>query len=206
MSTYTYSISEDFPNEKVAPEKLRQEIVGSGEFAPTFEGVDTHGDDCDLTFGAALSEAEEAALDAIVAAHDGIEVVYAYKIASTIIGQSQDIVDDQTWQELGGVAVNVQFYCQDLAKAYAIVEYSAKAVGSGAQLRVIEVDDDGNVVVMSDAAPLADSSGAWKVAKFLTNHSPASGDRTYILQGRLNGATSASVRFASFVLVEVTAA
>jgi hypothetical protein len=205
MTDYAYSLADDFPNHKISPDKLATEIRASGSITTEFSGASTVGDACTLSFAADLSSNEKASLDAIVAAHDGVDITVAYKIAASLIGQSIDIVESEAWQELGGVSVNVEFYCPELDKAFAIVEYSAKAVGSSAQLRVIEVDDEGAEVVMSANAPIVASTG-WKVSKFQTDHSPAHGDRTYILQGRLNGATSASIRYTALVLIEVAVA
>jgi len=67
---YTYSISMAFPNAKVAPDRLTQEVRGSS-IVTALDYINTAGDDCDIWFKAALASGEEATLDALVAAHSG---------------------------------------------------------------------------------------------------------------------------------------
>jgi len=67
---YTYSISGDFPNAKVATDKLSDQIEASS-IATALDCINTHGDDCDIWFEDALSGADQTTLDGVVAAHDG---------------------------------------------------------------------------------------------------------------------------------------
>jgi hypothetical protein len=67
---YTYSISTDFPNGKVATDRLTDEIQGSA-IVTALESIVTGGDDCDVWFKEALSTGDETILDGIVAAHSG---------------------------------------------------------------------------------------------------------------------------------------
>lgn len=68
---YTYSISDDFPNETVAPEVLTDEINTSESISETVDHIHIKNDDCDIWMSAALDGAEQTALNAIVAAHQG---------------------------------------------------------------------------------------------------------------------------------------
>lgn len=68
--TYTYSISLDFPNQKVDPSRLSSEIQASA-ISVALDGVSTSGDACTITFKADLSTEEHAVLGALVAAHSG---------------------------------------------------------------------------------------------------------------------------------------
>lgn len=123
------------------------------------------------------------------------------KVSAKLFTGVTQITENTNWQSLGGVAVNVQFYVPDLTKASAIVEMNTKANGAGAQLRLVEIDADENERVMCDPVSIAESN-KWAVLKFETDEEPSSGDRTYELQGRLNGANSASVRYCAIVLLE----
>lgn len=70
---YTFSIENDFPNSKVAPDRLYSEIVESEivtEFSRIVVGLD-NADDCDIWFMSELSETDETILDDLVALHSG---------------------------------------------------------------------------------------------------------------------------------------
>lgn len=70
MSDYVYSIYSDFPNHKVDPSRLRQEIDTSA-IVTALSTISTMGDDCTITFKAALSGGDETILDGLVASHSG---------------------------------------------------------------------------------------------------------------------------------------
>lgn len=69
-TTYDYSITTDFPNDKVDCGKLTVEIQSSS-ITIALERIDTSGDDCDIIFKDSLTTGEETTLDGLVAAHDG---------------------------------------------------------------------------------------------------------------------------------------
>ncbi len=68
---YTYSISGDFPNQKVDISRLDREIRSSPDIVHALDYIGTTGDACDIWFKTALDSGEQTALDAIVAAHSG---------------------------------------------------------------------------------------------------------------------------------------
>jgi hypothetical protein len=71
MSTkYTYSILNDFPNQKVDPTVLSNEIVAS-TVTIALDYISTDDDDCDVWFKADLSGGEQTTLSGVVVAHDG---------------------------------------------------------------------------------------------------------------------------------------
>ena len=73
MATYTYSISGDFPNQKVNPCKLEDDILESS-ITKTLEYVNSgvsDPDNCDISFDVALTSGEETTLSSIVSVHDG---------------------------------------------------------------------------------------------------------------------------------------
>ena len=67
---YTYSIQDDFPNHKVASDRLAREIQTSA-ITIAFDYIGTAGDDCDVWFKADLPSGDETILDGLVAAHSG---------------------------------------------------------------------------------------------------------------------------------------
>jgi len=74
MATYTYSISTDFPNQKVAVDSLTKEIEDSDISSATLQYIDvavSAPDNCDIVFDVALSPTDETTLDGLVAAHQG---------------------------------------------------------------------------------------------------------------------------------------
>jgi len=70
LTKYTYSIQNDFPNHKVAGDRLVTEIRSSS-ITVVADGVNTQGDVCDVWFKDELSLAEKDVLDRLVAAHSG---------------------------------------------------------------------------------------------------------------------------------------
>jgi hypothetical protein len=67
---YTYSISADFPDHKVSPDRLTNEIRQSA-IVVALDYIETLGDECDIWFKEALSPGDELILDGIVATHSG---------------------------------------------------------------------------------------------------------------------------------------
>jgi hypothetical protein len=67
---YTYSVSGDFPNQKVDVNRLTKEIRESA-IVTALDYIDVSGDDCDIWFKDALSGGDQTILDGIVAAHSG---------------------------------------------------------------------------------------------------------------------------------------
>ncbi len=67
---YTYSISADFPNQKVAPDRLLEEVRDSS-ITVAVDYINTSGDDCDVWFKDELSAGDKTVLDGLVAVHSG---------------------------------------------------------------------------------------------------------------------------------------
>jgi hypothetical protein len=67
---YTYSISQDFPNQKVAPSRLSVEIQESA-IVIALDHIDTDGDSCNIWFKDDLSVGDESILSTIVSNHSG---------------------------------------------------------------------------------------------------------------------------------------
>lgn len=71
---YTYSIQNDFPNHKVASDRLAQEIRSSAILI-ALDYISTSGDNCDIWFKYSISTADHNVLDALVAVHSGQPLV-----------------------------------------------------------------------------------------------------------------------------------
>lgn len=67
---YTYSISTDFPNHKVATDRLLQEIRLSS-IVTASDYINSSGDDCDIWFKDTLSSGDKTILDGLIAVHSG---------------------------------------------------------------------------------------------------------------------------------------
>ena len=67
-STYTYSVTSNFPS-GIAADQLHDAVDNNGAIVPVCSGIQIEGDVVDITFAAALSPSEETELDAVVAAH-----------------------------------------------------------------------------------------------------------------------------------------
>ena len=77
---YTYSISGDFPNQKVDSDRLTKEIDADVTITTALDYINTEGDDCDIWFVDALSAPEVTALDTVVANHSGDPIVYTKRV------------------------------------------------------------------------------------------------------------------------------
>ena len=69
-TAYSYSIQNDFPNRKVATDRLAQEIQSSS-IVTALDRIDTSGDDCSVWFKDALSAGDKTTLGGLVAVHSG---------------------------------------------------------------------------------------------------------------------------------------
>jgi len=92
---YTYSISGDFPNEKVDDDKLQIQI-GDSAIATAISYIITHGDDCDIWFADALSSGDETILDGLVAAHDGEPIPMESNDVKNFLDSNAKVTDPDT--------------------------------------------------------------------------------------------------------------
>lgn len=200
---YSYPASA-FPNDCFNEDRLKLEVSSDQAITTTLdyvrssENVETHTFTAYLGFAGELSEAEQSALDVVVAAHSGEPVpTYLFHASSTLCEGEREI-PDSAWTILGGVVTTPSFFVTDLSKILARVVGSFKTVGAGVELQVCE---DG--VPMGSPQVLDDSSGAWRTMQWYISGTPLEGTHEYTLEGRLVSATSASVRFVSMSLLEV---
>jgi hypothetical protein len=74
---YSYSITGAFPNQKVNPDSLTQQIEASSITVPLdYIATDLAADVCDIWFDSPLSAPEQTTLNGVVAAHQGDPPVY----------------------------------------------------------------------------------------------------------------------------------
>jgi hypothetical protein len=201
--SYSYEFSE-FPNDVVDEHRLKLEVEATISPPPALEGVTSRQPEggtatAQIRFAAELDAAQKAALDAVVAAHSGAAVpTPVFRASSTLVGTEQEIVAVGGFEVLAGVVTTPDFFSSNLAALVSRIVGEFKAVGSGAELRVVE--DDGTVLGNFALDPAAD----WTKMQWFTSTAPSSGTHHYTLEGRLNGATSARVRYVSMTLLEMT--
>ena len=75
-----------------------------------------------------------------------------------------------------------------------------KVSGTGAKLQIIRDSDD--AVCMAASYEHGDTGGEWEYAQFWANQNQPTGIDTFILQGKLDGATSFEIRFGTLSLME----
>jgi len=71
LTFYTYSVTNDFPNDKVNISSLTKEINSSNDIIHAIDHIDVREKICDIFFKDELSSAEQTVLDGIVAVHTG---------------------------------------------------------------------------------------------------------------------------------------
>lgn len=200
--SYSYELTE-FQNDLVAEDRLKLEIEATISPPPALVGITTRenpgaSSTCGVKFAAELDAAQKAALDAIVAAHSGAPVpVPTFRASSTLIGLESEISAVGGFEVLGGVVTTPDFFSPNLAALVSRIVGEYNAIGTGAELRVVE--DGGTVLGSLELAEAAD----WTKMQWFTTTPPSAGTHHYTLEGRLNGATSASVRFVSMTLLEL---
>lgn len=199
-----YTISTAFPNGQVASRKLHDQIAGDSGIATLFLGIRTDEDSdlCRVYFEMDPTPAEEAIVDGIVAAHDGVGTIVIFHASVKFVGGERAVA--VAWGELGGSPANASFFVQNLLGAFGRFNGMVKAVGAGAQLRILEDDLAGSVVNLTPTPiPIPDTGGAYQLFRFKTSVPPRTGPMYYILEGRLGAATSAAVKHSLIALLEI---
>jgi hypothetical protein len=147
----------------------------------------------------AIPDSDEAIVAAAIAAHTGKQAA-EFKASSKLVEQAEvAITDDLTWQVLGGVVTNPSFFVPDVATAFGKIICISKAVDATAELRVVERDTSDNSEVVCCLVQIPETA-TMQAFDFNTTTPPRAGTMEYRLEGRLNGATSAAVGFASMSL------
>lgn len=205
MSYPTYSEDNDTANGAAHEGKLHDELAALGITSAEFLGVSHEGDVITVLCDQEPSAADKTAIDNAVAAHDGVPPLSLEFIASSkLVAVEQAITETTNWQVLGGVVTNPGFFEPVLQKVVGRLVGGFKTDGDGAEVRLVEEKvGESDVVMHSSSWLLGDTEDAWGPNQFNTSVAPRSGENTFRLEGRLNGATSASLRFVSLTLLRV---
>lgn len=198
---YSYSIANDTLNGNINTPKIEKEItdlaLGSASFLSTL--VAPQRDLLKISFDGELNAGDKTSLDNTVGNHDGLPMdEYIFIANSSLITQPITVTQDATWEEISGVVTTPDEFISDLNEAVGRITGMIKTSGTQAQLKVLE---DGSKEMLSAPYDVADTSGAWQSFQFLTDVAPASGMHEYSLMARLNGATSAEIKFTSLTLL-----
>ncbi len=207
------SVSADYPvtdtlNNAVDPDSLVTQIKAAGIAPAVFEYVEVQDDPVAFPgvptifcfFDIALTPAEAAQLDAVIAGHTGAPTPWVVFHASSKFTESTvPITSVGAWETLGGVVFNPSFFVEtDINNLFGTAEGRNEATGAGAELRVLE---DG-VVITTVSYSVPDTGGVPANFEFYTDVPPTAGQHVYELQGRLNGAASASVTYVTLSVME----
>jgi hypothetical protein len=200
---YSYEVDTQFPNHKVNGSSLHNE-VDSSDIVTVLEGINVNPPEspgmCDIWFVDALSTEDETTLDGIVAAHQGDPpITLEFKASNKLIENIKDVTEDETWETVGGTVTTLAAFIPDVTKAWGRLIGQCMASGTGAQVRIIR-DSDG--VVCGGPYEVADTSSAWADLQEWVNQNQPPNTDCYLLQARLNGATSLQMRYFTISLFE----
>jgi hypothetical protein len=132
---------------------------------------------------------DSATLEAITAPAD-----FVFAAASKMEAK---IVTSNDWEIVDGLITNISAITGNPNNAVGKAIGQVKVAGSGFQLRFTK--GDARIPISADYDH-SDTGGAFEIFGFYTNAPPDAGDQVYALEARLNGATSAELRFASLSL------
>ena len=201
--SYSYELTE-FPNDLVDETRLKLEVeatiptadlVRVSAYVPEDPAVAST---VAVVFATELAGAEKATLDAVVAAHSGAPVpTPVFRASSTLVELEKELVAVGGFEVLAGIVTTPSFFAADLSTLVSRIVGSYRAAGEGAELRVVE--NGGTVIGTFALAEAAD----WTKMQWFTSTPPGEGTHEYTLEGRLNGATSAWIRFVSMSLLEM---
>jgi hypothetical protein len=149
----------------------------------------------------AVSDADKAICDAQVAAHPGYKSSVQLMGSNKLVTDEVAVTEDAAWQTLGGVVTTPGFF-GDLSLMFARISQQVKTVGATVEFRIME--DNGASIESKNSTPWVapDTAGVWTGVAFNTDVPPRdpvapATENTYTLEARLNGSTSASVRFST---------
>ena len=202
MASKIYLISEDFPNQKVKPDKLQKEIAADPALQSLIQSINGRGNEVSIDFSGELTTEQEEALDTIVAAHTGTATDIKFHESTTLFSEKKDLLDINEWEDLGGVATDPEFFTPNIASIFGRVGCALKTSGAGAEIRVVE--DKFGVITDLTTTPiqLPDTGGLWVPFQFNTDASPNAGGAIYRVEGRRSAATLAEVKYVVISMME----
>lgn len=178
VTSYHYSVSGDFPNQKVNLNALTCQIDNSAIATP-LDHIRVTGDDCWIWFDNALSGGDQTILDGIVAAHDG-EPLAKSGYAESDAEQTTTSVKYRRKLRLSGDYAGgtyyVEWYCEIMSKSQpgnsARSAMSAKDKAAGKIALRIRMDESD---VLAETAWLPDSGSG--------EFAPVSGFKRITIEG-----------------------
>jgi len=213
-TVYNYTISTAFPNQKVYIPSLESQIraalpAPAPQLDPSAGGIGanvTALDNCDIWFDAALDVAQEASLDAVVAAHTGIGVV-ATMFGTTEIANLPHAITEVgpvDWEAIGGVVTTPSFFNPDMSQLMGRVLGKIRTDGPGAKIKICETTDLGVKNDISPVLDLPDTGGTWQTFRLDTNQPPADSTwNEYKLVGQTGGVVTVEFQFTTFSMLQV---
>lgn len=199
MYTYTLPITA-FKNDRVVPSVFQDEIAALDLQSATVDSVSTSdaSADVDLIFDVEPSVEDKATVGTAAAAHEGnLPTTYKYHATSSLV-EEKAISESTEWEYMASAVTTPSFFVADLSKFVGRVIGACNTVGLGAALRVLE--DDASKVLGTFTMP--DTGGEWQQIQFYSVVPPSPGTHEYILEGKLNGVTSARIRGVSMTVLE----
>lgn len=165
MSTkYTYSIQNDFPNSKVDPSRITNEI-GNSDIVTILNHINTDPVNCDIYFVTALSGTEETTLSGVVSGHNGNPLYSKYEVdAGEDVGANKAVYIS--------AADEIKLAKADSESTIPCVGFTTSAVSSGVKVKIQTNDVLGG---FSGLTPAAEYYLSQTVAGELTTVKPSSG-------------------------------
>jgi hypothetical protein len=203
---YSY-LSTDFPNDRFDEDSLMAEVKADESITTTLDHIRSHEDTEEgaitVYFGFAeeLSQDEQTALDAVVAAHQGNPPMQVIWHASSVLTDSEKSASDVApdWTEMGGSVTTPSFFTPNIQNCKGRVVGKVKTNGTGAKLRLRE-----NTTIPSGGYDVPDTGSEWVNMQWFSPDSPTAGTHEYVLEGQLpeSGATELSVKYVAVSLLE----
>ncbi len=160
---------------------------------------------CD--FAGTLTGQEITALDALRTAHQGVFTKIVFHNNLLLLRSSFVITSDAPWEAVAGFVTKPSFFIPGISACSLRISADVKTTGATAQLQVTE-DDRGAgsppaiVNLTSTPVVLPSTASNWQTIEFDTDVAPRAFKSVYCLEGRLNGATAAEIRFCSVSVLE----
>lgn len=127
-------------------------------------------------------------------AADGATVFVTARLHQAITLYGREVILLADWTPIGATTAAPSTIAPDISKVYGKLSLSVKTTGAGAEVRVMEADDAGVIVQLTDpAVVLPDTAGAWKTHSYDTNVAPRAGRNRYYAEARLGSATNATI-------------
>jgi hypothetical protein len=189
---------------------LRDSIIYNPAITIALDDIDVGNPsgDCVFTFADVLPAPDEAALDAICAAHTGVRVLTSMESAFPVVREPVVVTEDVSWQTLAIVVTTPSFFVDpgDLADLFGRIVGEYKAVaGGGGELPQIQVcekvtgqPDEDKISPPAELAAAAD----WTTFGISTDIAVRNGyHNSYVVQARLNGAASFEIEWTTMSMI-----